>query len=50
MAGDASFAFMPDTARMLSQAMPQGQLRVLKGQTHDVDPGPLAPILIDFLV
>jgi pimeloyl-ACP methyl ester carboxylesterase len=49
MAGDASFPFMPDAARVLSQAIPQGQLRMLAGQTHEVNPGVLAPILVEFL-
>jgi pimeloyl-ACP methyl ester carboxylesterase len=48
IAGDASFPFMPATARALSQAMPQGQLRILEGQTHAVDPGVLAPVLTGF--
>jgi pimeloyl-ACP methyl ester carboxylesterase len=50
LAGDASFAFMPDTARTLSQAFPDGQLRMLAGQTHNVDPGVLAPVLAEFFV
>jgi pimeloyl-ACP methyl ester carboxylesterase len=49
MAGDAGLAFMPDTARSLSQAIPLGQLRMLAGQTHQVNPGALAPILTEFL-
>ncbi len=48
IAGDASLPFMPHTARALSQAMPQGHLRMLEGQTHDVNPGVLAPVLVDF--
>jgi pimeloyl-ACP methyl ester carboxylesterase len=48
MAGDASFPFMPDAARVLSQAIPQGQLRTLEGQTHEVNPGVLAPVLVEF--
>jgi pimeloyl-ACP methyl ester carboxylesterase len=48
MAGDASLPFMTPTARALSKAMPQGQVRVLEGQTHSVDPGVLAPVLTDF--
>ena len=48
MAGDASLPFMPPTAQALSQAMPQGRLLMLKGQTHDVNPGVLAPVLVDF--
>jgi pimeloyl-ACP methyl ester carboxylesterase len=48
MAGDASLPFMPDAARVLSQAIPQGQLRILEGQTHVVDPAVLAPALEEF--
>jgi pimeloyl-ACP methyl ester carboxylesterase len=50
MAGDASLPFMPDAARVLSQAIPQGQLRTLGGQTHEVNPGVLAPVLAEFLL
>ncbi len=49
MAGDAGLPFMPDAARVLSQALPQGQLRILEGQTHKVNPGVLAPVLAEFL-
>jgi pimeloyl-ACP methyl ester carboxylesterase len=48
MAGDASLPFMPDAARVLSQAIPQGQLRTLAGQTHEVKPDALAPVLAEF--
>jgi pimeloyl-ACP methyl ester carboxylesterase len=48
MAGDASLPFMPGAARALSQAIPQGQLRMLEGQTHEVNPGVLAPVLVEF--
>ena len=49
IAGDAGIPFMPDTARVLSQAIPQGQLRILEGQTHEVNPSVLAPVLAGFL-
>ncbi len=49
MTGDAGLPFMPDAARVLSQAIPQGQLRTLEGQTHEVNPGVLAPVLAQFL-
>jgi pimeloyl-ACP methyl ester carboxylesterase len=49
MHGGASFAFMGETARTLTQAIPLAQLRTLEGQTHEVDPAVLAPALIDFL-
>jgi pimeloyl-ACP methyl ester carboxylesterase len=48
MAGTGGFPFMPDTARILSQAIPHGQLRILDGQTHQVNPAVLAPILAEF--
>src|SRR5215475_4555130 len=48
MSGNAGLPFMPDAARVLSQAIPQGQLRTLEGQTHEVNPGVLAPVLVDF--
>jgi pimeloyl-ACP methyl ester carboxylesterase len=48
MSGDAGLPFMPLAARALSEAMPHGQLRLLAGQTHAVNPEPLAPVLVDF--
>lgn len=48
MHGDASPAFMDETARTLSHAIPRAQLRTLAGQTHEVDPAVLAPVLIGF--
>jgi pimeloyl-ACP methyl ester carboxylesterase len=48
MAGDASLPFMPDAARVMSQAIPRGQLRMLEGQTHEVEPVMLAPVLVEF--
>jgi pimeloyl-ACP methyl ester carboxylesterase len=50
MAGDAGLPFMPGTARALSQAIPQGQLRMLPGQTHEVKPEVLAPVLAEFFL
>jgi len=48
MSGGASYPFMYDTARALSQAMPRAELRVLEGQSHDVDPDVLVPVLVEF--
>ena len=48
MTGDAGLPFMPDAARVLSQALPQGRLRMLPGQTHEVNPAVLAPVLVEF--
>jgi pimeloyl-ACP methyl ester carboxylesterase len=50
MYGSASFPFMSETARALSQAMPHAQLRTLEGQTHDVAPQILAPVLVEFFL
>jgi pimeloyl-ACP methyl ester carboxylesterase len=47
MNGGASYPFMHTTAEVLSRAIPQAQLRVLKGQTHNVDPVALAPVLVE---
>ncbi len=49
LAGTASLPFMPDAARVLSQVIPQGRLRVLEGQPHEVNPATLAPVLAEFL-
>jgi pimeloyl-ACP methyl ester carboxylesterase len=48
MAGGAGAPFMRESAETLSKAMPQAELRVLDGQTHDVDPAVLAPVLTEF--
>ncbi|GHO87107.1 alpha/beta fold hydrolase [Dictyobacter formicarum] len=48
MSGGASYPFMHDTARALSQAMPHAELRVLEGQSHNVDPDVLVPALVEF--
>jgi pimeloyl-ACP methyl ester carboxylesterase len=50
IAGDASLPFLPGAARVLSQAIPRGQFRLLEGQAHEVDPGVLAPVLVEFLL
>jgi pimeloyl-ACP methyl ester carboxylesterase len=48
MYGDASFPFMGETARTLSQVIPGSQLRILTGESHNVSPAVLAPVLADF--
>ena len=48
MYGGASFPFMRATARTLSAEMPHARLREVEGQTHDVDPAVLAPVLAEF--
>jgi pimeloyl-ACP methyl ester carboxylesterase len=48
MYGEASYPFMHITAAALADAMPHAQLRSLAGQTHEVSPEALAPVLIAF--
>jgi pimeloyl-ACP methyl ester carboxylesterase len=48
VSGDAGMPFMPETARALSQAIPDAQLRILPGETHTVNPEVLAPVLTEF--
>ena len=50
MHGGASFAFMADTARTLSETIPGATLRTLHGQSHELDPAVVAPVLIDFFL
>ena len=39
---------MNDTAAALSRAMPHAQHRILEGQTHDMNPAVLGPLLVEF--
>lgn len=48
MDGGASPAFMHNAAQATSHALPNGQRRTLEGQTHDVAPQVLAPVLVEF--
>lgn len=48
MAGGASPAFMQEAAQAVARALPNAQLRTLEGQTHDVAPEVLAPVLGEF--
>jgi pimeloyl-ACP methyl ester carboxylesterase len=48
ISGSAANPFMLETARGLSQAIPHAQLRILEGQSHDVNVEILAPVLTEF--
>jgi hypothetical protein len=48
IAGSASFPFMRETAQVLANILPAGQVRTLDGQTHDIVPAVLAPVLEQF--
>ncbi len=52
MDGGANLTMMPfmhASATSLAKAIPNAQQRTLEGQTHDVNPQVLAPVLIEFL-
>jgi pimeloyl-ACP methyl ester carboxylesterase len=49
IAGGASFPFMRETAQTLADVLPNGQARILEGQTHDIVPAVLGPVLAEFL-
>ncbi len=48
IAGGADFPWMRQTAQALADALPDGEIRILEGQGHDVDPAVLAPVLKEF--
>jgi pimeloyl-ACP methyl ester carboxylesterase len=48
--GSASFPFMYETARALSQAMPHAQIRTLEGQDHAPAEDVFAPVLQAFFL
>jgi pimeloyl-ACP methyl ester carboxylesterase len=47
--GEASPQFLQDSAKELKDAIPNAKLRSLQGQTHDVQPEAIAPVLKEFL-
>jgi thioesterase domain-containing protein len=46
--GGASPAWVRNAAQAVADALPLGQRRTLAGQTHQVSPDALAPVLLDF--
>jgi pimeloyl-ACP methyl ester carboxylesterase len=48
IAGGADYPWMRPTAQALADALPDGQVKFLEGQGHDVDPAVLAPALKEF--
>jgi pimeloyl-ACP methyl ester carboxylesterase len=48
MDGSQSYPFMHETAEKLARTIPHAQYRTLQGQTHEVAPEALAPVLIEF--
>jgi hypothetical protein len=39
---------MHNAAQAVAHALPNAKLRTLEGQTHDVTPEVLAPVLVEF--
>jgi len=50
LVGGASFPFMHETAEALAKALPNGEIRSLEGQSHDVAPEVITPALKEFFV
>jgi pimeloyl-ACP methyl ester carboxylesterase len=48
MCGGSSFPFMRTTAQTITRALPHRELRVLDGQSHEVQPEVLVPVLTEF--
>lgn len=48
MAGGKGAPFMRETAKTLRKAIPDAKLITLDGQTHEVHPDALAPVLVEF--
>jgi pimeloyl-ACP methyl ester carboxylesterase len=46
--GSESPAFMGNSANALAKALPGGRVRALDGQSHDIVPAALAPVLLEF--
>ena len=46
--GGESPAFMGNGAKARTEALPDGHVRAVVGQTHDIVPAALAPVLLDF--
>ncbi len=46
--GSESPAFMGSGANALAKALPNGHVRALEGQTHDIVPSALVPVLLEF--
>jgi pimeloyl-ACP methyl ester carboxylesterase len=48
VAAGAGSPLLPATAQALAAAVPNARALVLDGQTHDIDPNVLGPVLKDF--
>jgi hypothetical protein len=48
LGGADSPVFLRDAVRAVAEAVPAARHRYLDGQTHEVDPAVLAPVLAEF--
>lgn len=48
MAGAQSPMFLQDAVKSLAHVLPNGQFRILEGQTHDIIPSVVAPLVEEF--
>jgi hypothetical protein len=46
--GGSSPPFMRDAASAVAEGLPNAKRLTLQGQTHDINPPVLAPVLMDF--
>ena len=47
--GENSPPFLRNAAQAAAAALPHGQLAILPGQTHDLNPDATAPVMTEFL-
>lgn len=50
LAGDSGSPLMPVAARAVANVLPNGHAQILVGQTHDLEPGALVPVITEFLL
>jgi hypothetical protein len=50
MDGDASPEWSRNAVQAVADALPNAERRTLAGQTHEVDPAVLAPVLVEFFL
>ena len=48
IAGESSFPFFLQTVAVLGDAIPEGESKTLPGQSHDVAPEVIGPVLAEF--
>ena len=50
LAGGASAAWAADAARAIADAVPDGRAEIVPGQTHNPEPEPVVPLLVEALL